>query len=188
MGPIENLKSKNKKKHIRFGFILLFLISLVSFFGFVFYPIFFYESPVTLNPNQKILSLAPQEKILDLKQQVSNPLFELGKINILHFFTEDCAICEEEHVLWEKQASELLEKGIVVHGILMGWPENTEKALKLPYQKMGLDPNWNLLENWIGTGVPQTYLIDQKGRIRYRFIGKIDPASFWREIKFLVEN
>jgi cytochrome c biogenesis protein CcmG/thiol:disulfide interchange protein DsbE len=64
-------------------------------------------------------------------------------------------------------------------------PENTLAYLAQvgdPYTSVGVDRDGKVGIDWGAYGVPETYIVDAEGRIRYRKPGAIDPADLRKDI------
>lgn len=47
-----------------------------------------------------------------------------------------------------------------------------------PYRRIGVDANGRASIEWGVYGVPETFVIDRAGRIRYRHVGALGPQDF----------
>ena len=57
-----------------------------------------------------------------------------------------------------------------------------------PFAHVGLDRDGRAGVDWGVTGVPETFVIDADGRIRYRFAGPLTPAILDRDIRPLLAS
>ncbi len=99
--------------------------------------------------------------------------------HLLNLFASWCAACPQEHpMLFEIAAS-----GVPVYGI--DWKDDPQAASKWlaqlgnPYRRIAADPTARTGIDLGVTGVPETFVVDRHGRIRYKQIGPITPAD-WR--------
>jgi len=101
---------------------------------------------------------------------------------VLNLFASWCLPCQVEHRVFMDQVS---ANGLPVYGI--AYKDSYEDVTKWldargnPYEQVVLD-----LKGMAGvtlgiTGVPETFLIDEKGHIRYRHVGPVRPED-WQEI------
>ncbi len=109
----------------------------------------------------------------------------LGQVSLVNVFGSWCVACRVEHpFLLGIKAQNL----VPVHGI--DWREvdpsagpNWLKRLGDPYTLIGDDPKSRAAIAFGVTGAPETFLIDQKGVVRYKHVGPIDQQS-WDEILY----
>lgn len=104
-----------------------------------------------------------------------------GRITLLNVFASWCAACRVEHPM----LMALAEEGTVpIYGI--SWKDRPGdavrwlKANRSPYVRVGDDRSGRLGIDLGVTGVPETFVIDRTGRVRYRHAGPI-TADVWRE-------
>jgi cytochrome c biogenesis protein CcmG, thiol:disulfide interchange protein DsbE len=104
-----------------------------------------------------------------------------GQITLLNVFASWCPGCRVEHPTLLEIAK---AKAIPLYGI--NWKDKPGDGLKWlkahqdPYLKVGDDPTGRLGIDLGVTGVPETFVIDNTGRIRYRHAGPITD-DVWRE-------
>ena len=104
-----------------------------------------------------------------------------GKVALLNVFASWCGGCKVEHPTLVRIAN---EGAIPLYAI--DWkdkPGDGAKWLKEhanPYLKTGDDPSGRLGIDMGVTGVPETFVVDRTGRIRYRHAGPVTEAV-WRE-------
>jgi len=105
---------------------------------------------------------------------ISNADLQTGKPMLVNFFASWCVPCRAEHENLMKLA---YEKGIPIIGI--AYKNDAAKAREFldelgnPYAKTGLDRDGRTGIDWGVTGVPETFLIDGEGIVRYRHWGPI---------------
>lgn len=113
----------------------------------------------------------------------------LGQITVLNFFASWCAPCRAEHPLIKEMAA---LPGIRVVGITFkDAPADSEKYLAElgdPYQAIGVDADGRAGMEFGLTGVPETYVIDRAGIIRYRLAQPLDPSRLDGELKPLLKE
>ena len=102
-------------------------------------------------------------------------------IMAVNFFASWCTPCEAEHPALTK-----LSDKIPIFGIsFMDAPDKTEKFLKRLgniYIKRGNDINGLAGDKWNITGVPVTFIINNKGQILYRHDGPITQEDIKNKI------
>lgn len=106
-----------------------------------------------------------------------------GEVSLVNVFGSWCVACRAEHPFLMKLAREKL---IPVHAI--DWREEDRTAgpawLKKygdPYTLIGDDPRSKGAIAFGVTGAPETFVIDAKGLIRYKYVGPLSQQS-WDKI------
>ncbi len=142
---------------------------------------------LTLNPREIPSPLigkpAPHfllPRLDDPTQPVSSEIFQ-GKVSLLNVWASWCAACRQEHpVLMElKRRSEATLVGL-------NYKDSRDEALAVlqqsgnPYQVNAFDADGKVAIDWGVYGVPETFVIDKHGIIRYKHIGAITPED-WEE-------
>lgn len=101
-----------------------------------------------------------------------------GRVSLVNFFASWCVPCLAEHPL----LMELSKYGDVrVFGV--NYKNKPEKArpwlerLGNPYERIGADRGGRVAINWGVYGVPETFIVDGTGRIRYRHLGPMTPTA-----------
>jgi len=125
--------------------------------------------------------LPPVEGLLADGTQV--PGFALadltGKVSVVNVFASWCVPCRQEHPLLEELAK---VDGIQLVGInYKDKPENARRflgSLGNPYERIGADSAGRTAIEWGVYGVPETFIVDAKGMIRYKFIGPLSPSTY----------
>ncbi|MEE4012933.1 DsbE family thiol:disulfide interchange protein [Roseibium sp. FZY0029] len=102
-----------------------------------------------------------------------------GKISVVNVFASWCVPCRQEHPLLEDLAK---VEGIQLLGInYKDKPENARRflgSLGNPYQRVGADTAGRTAIEWGVYGVPETFVIDGDGMIRYKFIGPLSGETY----------
>ncbi|WP_298816631.1 DsbE family thiol:disulfide interchange protein [uncultured Roseibium sp.] len=102
-----------------------------------------------------------------------------GKVSVVNVFASWCGPCRQEHPLLEELAK---VDGIEMVGInYKDKPENARRflgSLGNPYDRVGADASGRAAIDWGVYGVPETFIVDEKGMIRYKFIGPLGPQSY----------
>ena len=97
-----------------------------------------------------------------------------GQVRLVNIFASWCAPCRVEHPLLVRLAR---EEGITIHGIAYkDKPADSQAfldSLGNPYTSVGSDRDGRVGINFGVYGVPETYVIDKEGRIRYRHVGPL---------------
>jgi len=105
-----------------------------------------------------------------------------GQVVMVNFFASWCVPCRAEHPYLSAFVE---ETGIPLYGINhRDKPEDAAAwlaELGNPYRRIGADPGRAAVE-WGVTGVPETFLIDGEGRIRYHHRGPLVPDVIERDL------
>ncbi|EFO32673.1 thiol:disulfide interchange protein CycY [Roseibium sp. TrichSKD4] len=103
----------------------------------------------------------------------------IGKVSIVNVFASWCGPCRREHPLLEELAK---QDGFQMIGInYKDKPENARRflgSLGNPYDRVGSDPNGRAAIDWGVYGIPETFIVDATGTIRYKYIGPLSPTSY----------
>ena len=105
-----------------------------------------------------------------------------GAVTVVNVFASWCVPCRAEHPLWMDvaEAGEVRLIGINYKdeaGAATRWL----KELGDPYERIGADRDGRVGIDWGVYGVPETFIIDRDGRIRYKHVGPVSEQA-WREI------
>jgi cytochrome c biogenesis protein CcmG/thiol:disulfide interchange protein DsbE len=113
----------------------------------------------------------------------------LGKVWLLNVWASWCVACREEHPVLVAFS----KKGMVpIYGLNykdkredgLGWL----KEFGNPYTESLFDPDGRIGINYGVYGVPETFVIDRQGVIRYKQIGPITPEVLRDKIEPLVKK
>ena len=170
----------------------LFVIPSVVFFLII--SVFLYLLLIERNPSELpsvlINKKAPNFKTTSLFDEnliVSNKEFT-DEITLVNFFATWCLPCKEEHPFIKKLSS---EPGIKLIGI--NYKDENSKAKKWlkelgnPYTKVGIDKNGSIGIDWGLYGIPETYVVDKNGIIKYKYIGPITKKKY-KEFYFQIKK
>ena len=164
-----------KKKLSIFPSILFFLI-LLSFF----YLLISDRNPSKL-PSifiNKPVPIFKAKTLIDNKTFISTEEFG-QETTLVNFFATWCKPCVEELVFLKKLASKNELKIIGVN-----YKDNSNKTVKWlkelgnPYSKILIDSNALIGIDWGVYGIPETFIVNSKGIIKYRLIGPITEKNY----------
>lgn len=120
---------------------------------------------------------------------LANTDFGGGQPMLLNVYASWCGPCRVEHPVLMR----LKAQGVPVHGL--DWKERAPGAgLNWltqngdPYQKVGDDPSGRAGIEIGVAGVPETFVIDKRGRVRYRHVGALTPDVWETKIGPLMEQ
>jgi cytochrome c biogenesis protein CcmG/thiol:disulfide interchange protein DsbE len=106
-----------------------------------------------------------------------------GRPVLINIFASWCVPCLAEHPVITRLGR---EQGVTVFGInYKDKPEDAEAWLARngnPYARIGADRDGRTGIDFGVYGVPETFVIDAEGRIRYRYPGPLIPDVVEREI------
>ncbi|HLY56289.1 MAG TPA: DsbE family thiol:disulfide interchange protein [Stellaceae bacterium] len=106
-----------------------------------------------------------------------------GKPVLVNFFASWCAPCREEHGTW---AGYEAAGGVPLYGIAYKDVSANSKRflaeLGDPYQRVAVDRDGRTAIDFGVYGVPETYIVDAAGRIRFRYAGPVTPEILKDEI------
>jgi cytochrome c biogenesis protein CcmG/thiol:disulfide interchange protein DsbE len=170
---------------------LVFLVPLAVFLGIAGYLAYGLTQDSHLLPSTLINKPAPKFdlpallpggaglKTADLK----------GQVSLVNVFASWCVPCRAEHPIWATVAE---EAKVPIYGI--NWKDKRAQAtawLKKmgdPYTRIGFDPNNVAGVEWGVYGAPETYVIDRKGRVRFKFVGPIFEKTLNEKILPLIRQ
>jgi cytochrome c biogenesis protein CcmG/thiol:disulfide interchange protein DsbE len=112
---------------------------------------------------------------LETKAALSSRDLANGQPRLLNIFASWCVPCVGE----VKVLQDLKRRGVVIDGIAVrDKPEDIADFLARngdPYERIGSDPQ-SVVQIALGSsGVPEGFIVDGKGIIRYQHIGAIEP-------------
>lgn len=102
-----------------------------------------------------------------------------GQVSIVNVFASWCAPCRAEHPFLLD-----LSKRTDIQMIGLNYKDEPENALRFlgalgnPYDRVGTDEKGRTAIDWGVYGVPETFIVDGKGIIRFKFIGPLTQASY----------
>jgi cytochrome c biogenesis protein CcmG/thiol:disulfide interchange protein DsbE len=171
--------------------MMRFLLPLVVFVGLV----GFLLVGLGLNPRQVPSPLvgkpAPEFQLQQLHEpeKTLTSKENLGKVWLLNVWASWCVSCREEHPV----LVELSKSGIVpVYGL--NYKDQRDDALRWlqqfgdPYAVSAVDPEGRTGIDFGVYGVPETYVIDKNGVIRYKQIGPVTVEALQNKILPLVRE
>ena len=173
------------KKQIFIVPFLFFILILLAFF----YLLMTERNPSEL-PSNLLNKNVPK---FEANSLIKNDKFisseEFGnEIVLVNFFATWCKPCLEEHSYIKRFSS---EKKIRIIGI--NYKDNKKTTInwlnKLgnPYSDIPIDKDGRIAIEWGVYGIPETFLINSKGVIKYKHIGPV-TEKIYKKINILVEK
>jgi cytochrome c biogenesis protein CcmG/thiol:disulfide interchange protein DsbE len=118
------------------------------------------------------------ESLLDDKKFISTEEFA-NKTVIVNFFATWCKPCREEHPYIKRLSN---TKGIKIIGI--NYKDNPQRTIKWlkelgnPYSNIAIDSNGQIGIDWGVYGLPETFIVNAEGIIKYRHVGPITKKVY----------
>ena len=164
---------------------VLFLLVLIIFF----YLLMIERNPSIISSNllNKNVPKFQSESLLKNQNFISSE--EFGKeIVLVNFFATWCKPCRDEHE-YIKRFSD--EKKVRVIGI--NYKDDKKKTIKWlktlgnPYSDIPLDGKGIIAIDWGVYGIPETFVVNSKGIIKYRHVGPI-TKKIYKKINLLIRE
>ena len=170
---------KYLKRTLFFLPVIIFLFVILTFY----FALKFNNSDEI--PSNLIKKIAPKIELTPLDNKVVPSSLDLiaPEIKFVNFWASWCAPCRAEHPMLKKIA----ELNYSVIGV--NYKDDPEKALAFldelgdPYTKVGADLSGRNGLNWGLYGVPETFIIDESGKILLRHAGPITATIFENKLK-----
>ena len=156
--------------------------------------IFFYLLLIERNPSKvpsnlinKNFPVFESKSLITSKKIVSSDIFE-NKIILVNFFATWCKPCRDEHDFIMQLSN---QKKLKIFGI--NYKDSSKKAkiwlkdLGNPYSDVLIDKNGKIAIDWGVYGIPETFIINSKGIIKYRHAGPI-TKKIYKKIYTLIEE
>jgi len=160
---------------------------------FVILAVFFWKG-LSLDPSAMPSALiddpVPNFELPTVKDEstlVTQDVFK-GQVSLLNVWATWCISCRVEHPYLNKLSGE----GVPIYGV--NYKDDTLAAQKWlqefhdPYQLSVVDADGRLGIDLGVFGAPETYLIDQRGVIRYKHVGVVDERVWSKILKPLYDG
>lgn len=112
----------------------------------------------------------------------------INHITLLNVWSSWCYPCRQEHdLLLSLQHDQKLKSKYHLQLVGLNYKDNNKAAKQFidtmsnPYDKIIFDPKGELAMNFGVYGTPETFIIDQRGIIRYRYTGPVNNNT-WQNI------
>ncbi len=123
-------------------------------------------------------------------EKTFSPQEMIGKVWLLNVWASWCVSCREEHPVIVDAA----KRGMLPPVIGLNYKDKREDGRRWlarfgdPYQLSAFDADGRVGIDYGVYGVPETYLIDKQGVIRFKQIGPITPEVLEKKIVPLVQE
>jgi cytochrome c biogenesis protein CcmG, thiol:disulfide interchange protein DsbE len=113
----------------------------------------------------------------------------LGKVWILNVWASWCAACRDEHPLLVEYAR---SKRVPIYGL--NYKDTRDAGLQWlarfgdPYDASMFDQDGRVGIDWGVYGVPETFIVDRDGVIRFKHIGALTPTILRERIEPLLKQ
>ncbi len=112
-----------------------------------------------------------------------------GKVSVVNVWASWCAPCRIEHPLLSEIAK---RTDVTLIGInYKDEPENAVRflgTLGQPFAAVGADRDGRIAVDWGVYGVPETFVVDGAGIIRYKHIGPLSPEAIAGKLNDEIEK
>ena len=170
------------------------LLILPSLFFLFFLIIFFYLLIIDRNPSELPSTLLDKnvpkfetESLLKDEKFISSKEFG-NEILLVNFFATRCKPCRDEHIYIKRFSN---EKEIKVIGI--NYKDNPKKAIQWlkelgnPYTDVAVDKSGRIAIDWGVYGIPETFIVNSKGIIKYRHVGPV-TKKIYKKINLIINE
>ncbi len=111
-----------------------------------------------------------------------------GQVSLVNVFASWCLPCRAEHPILMR----LAEDDVTIFGLnYKDKPEDARNWLGRlgdPYNQIGVDLDGRVSIDWGIYGVPETFVVDSSGRIRYKHVGPMAPYDLEECIRPVIER
>jgi len=124
---------------------------------------------------------APQQRFTDADLR--------GQVSLFNVWASWCAACRVEHPFLMELAR---EGSVPIYGL--NYKDQPEDALRWlaklgdPYTASVVDPEGRIGLDWGVYGVPETFVVDAEGVIRWKVIGPLTPQVWRDEVQPLIQR
>jgi len=170
------------------------LLILPSLFFLFFLIIFFYLLIIDRNPSELPSTLLDKnvpkfetESLLKDEKFISSKEFG-NEILLVNFFATWCKPCRDEHIYIKRFSN---EKEIKVIGI--NYKDNPKKTIQWlkelgnPYTDVAVDKSGRIAIDWGVYGIPETFIVNSKGIIKYRHVGPV-TKKIYKKINLIINE
>jgi len=170
------------------------LLILPSIFFAIILSIFFYLLITERNPSEipsnllnKNVPFFEAESLFKNEKFISSQELK-NEIILVNFFATWCKPCRDEHVYIKRFSN---KKGIKVIGI--NYKDDSKKTIEWlknlgnPYSDVLIDKNGRVAIDWGVYGIPETFIVNPSGIIKYRHVGPI-TSKIYKKINLIINE
>ena len=170
------------------------LLILPCIFFLLILLIFFYLLIIDRNPSDlpsvlldKNVPKFETESLLKDEKFISSKKFG-NEIILVNFFATWCKPCRDEHTYIKRLSN---KKEIKVIGI--NYKDNPKKAIRWlkelgnPYTDVAIDKSGRIAIDWGVYGIPETFIVNSKGIIKYRHVGPV-TKKIYKKINLIINE
>jgi len=170
------------------------LLILPSIFFAIILSIFFYLLITERNPSEipsnllnKNVPFFEAESLFKNEKFISSQELK-NEIILVNFFATWCKPCRDEHVYIKRFSN---KKGVKVIGI--NYKDNSKKTIEWlknlgnPYSDVLIDKNGRVAIDWGVYGIPETFIVNPSGIIKYRHVGPI-TNKIYKKINLIINE
>jgi len=177
----EEVEAGGLSKHLKLIFRLLPVLLFAGLAGA--FTISLLSGPANILPSALINKSVPQFTLPSLgdDENVTSTIPGLktedlikGKVTVVNYFASWCPPCRYEHPVLMR-----LNRMNIVKLVGISQKDDPVKSMKFlnelgnPYSAVGVDRNGRVSIDWGVYGLPETFIVDGQGRIRYKYVGPI---------------
>lgn len=158
-----------------------FFIPLVAFMALIVLMLFGLKNDPKIIPSPFIGQPAPEFSLPKLYKQEEMITTEQmkGQVWVLNLWASWCVSCRAEHKVLSRLINKMEVPTIGLNYKDYGTEEYGEEAISWlaqygnPYQSVAVDTKGSAGLDWGVVGVPETFVVDKKGIVRYKFTGPV---------------
>jgi cytochrome c biogenesis protein CcmG/thiol:disulfide interchange protein DsbE len=167
---------------------LLFALPILVFVVIVGYFVLGLQRDPSTLPSALIDKPAPDFTLPPLTDKPGLTAADLkGQVTLVNFFASWCVPCRSEHPVLMR-----IGKSVPLVGVAYkDKPEDSRRFLEQlgnPYQRIGVDREGRTAIDFGVYGVPETYVVDKEGKIRFRFVGPLTQKAWDEEIAPMIRR
>jgi len=170
------------------------ILILPLIFFFLILLIFFYLLKIERNPSDlpsnllnKNVPIFEAKSLFKNKKFISSEEFK-GEAILVNFFATWCKPCRDEHIYIKRFSN---NKKIKIIGV--NYKDKSDKTVKWlknlgnPYSDVLIDRNGKIAIDWGVYGIPETFVVNSNGIIKYRHVGPV-TNKIYKKINLIINK